>query len=430
METFARLGYQCGRLISGKYLGKDFVDSNQILQIFNDLFRKYNIKDNKLQQKLKENFCRFFIELDPDFQKLKFHLAQNFYILKLLGINQESQLLSKNAFAGSEIYLDTNVVLASFLSESKPYQAFREFHKISNEIDIKTYVTSITRNEVTDVVAYQKQISNTYNNIPESKQAKIRNRFYQTYRKNKELDSKYSINDLFDPFENLKENLQNFFGIPLIYENIYNELLLDNKEFVDIKAKIQKISLEKRRREKSPNALTHDAFHYKLITTKREENPKTWLLTLDTSLPLVSEILLGSETRPYCFTLDNWLQCISPFVTTETELADFSFIFSNVFGLGLLPAEQIYDIEDFVMFSDLEVDIKLMPEPIVDQTVSFIRNEILKGRIYNKDILKESSYRLQKYLINLTSKYRENEFLSNELGISKEKIKTLESSLQ
>lgn len=411
-QVFSKFGYQCARLITGKCSAEDILDSPQAKKIFDTTCSKYGIIEGEFLSSVKNTMYNFFRKPDPDYQKLEFHLAQNFYVLKLLGIDPDACVLSKQAFSNAQMYLDTNVVITSLLTEAKPYRSFKEFHKISEEIGVEIKVSQITHKEIKNVIGYQKDkdFSRVYENIPESVKEEVNDNFYQTYIKAKQKNSVFSIKDLFLPFENLGDTLQKNFNIYIEDKPEYKEILGDEETLEKIEKVVQEKSIEKRGREKGPFSLHHDAFHFILVGKKREENPKTWFLTLDKSLPFVSEELLGTDSSPFCFTLDSWLQCISPFVCTEEEIKDFSFIFSNVFASKILPFEQVYSIEDFILFTDFELDIKQMPKPMVNELVLFVKKEILKGNTYDNIIRDEAFYKLRRYLIQLQEKYfREKE---------------------
>ncbi len=402
--VFSKFGFQCAKQICGGISGKELMNSSQIRNELNRRISHYHLTKAELVSAIKIEFCKFFREPDPDYGSLKFYMAQNFYILKLLGLDPKARALSKAAFSDSHMYLDSNVIITAFLSESRPYHSFKEFYKIAKDIGIDICVSKITQDEIRNVIIYQQSIADTYNNIPESMEDQISDAFYETYKKSKEKDEKYTVDKLFSPFENLKNTLEDNFEISIEDEALYDTILAQKKELEKIENVLQEKSKDIRNKEKSKGTLNHDAFHFLLIKNKREETPKTWFLTLDTSLPPASTEILEDDVSPLCFTLDSWLQCISPFIP-EDSINDFSFVFSNVFGSEIFEFEQVYAVEDFKIFTDVEIDAKKMPKPMVEELASYIRNEIRKGRPYNEEVKKEIIYKLKKKFVELKERY-------------------------
>ncbi len=402
--VFSKFGFQCAKMITGNISDRDFMNSSQIREELDRKISHYHLNETEVASTIKSEFYKFFREPDPDYEALKFYMAQNFYVLKLLGLDPKAHILSKGAFSGSHMYLDSNVIITALLSESRPYRSFKEFYKIARDIAIDLYVSKITQNEIRNVIAYQRSIADTYDNIPEFMEDQVTNAFYKTYKKSKERDENFTIDELFAPFENLEKTLKDNFEISIEDEELYDTILKQKNELEKIEKVLQEKSQEIRKKEKSEGTLRHDAFHFLLIKNKREENPKTWFLSLDTSLPPASTEILEGDVSPLCFTLDSWLQCISPFIP-EDSIKDFSFVFSNVFGSEIFQFEQVYGVEDFKIFTDVEIDTKKMPKPMAKEFALYIRNEIRKGRPYNEELRKELTYKLRKKLVELKERY-------------------------
>jgi len=402
--VFSKFGFQCAKMIIGGILSKDLMNLSQIKDKLSREIAGYHLTEPELVSAIRTEFYKFFREPDPDYGGLKFYMAQNFYILKLLGLDPQARALSKVAFRSSHMYLDSNVIITALLSESRPYHSFKEFYKIARDIGIDICVSKITQDEIRNVIAYQRSIADTYDNIPESMEDQVTDAFYKTYKKSKERDENFTIDKLFAPFENLESTLRDDFKIFIEDEKLYDTILKQKNELEKIKNVLQKKSKDIRNKEKRKGTLNHDAFHFLLIINKREETPKTWFLTLDTSLPPASTEILEDNVSHLCFTLDSWLQCISPFIP-EDSIEDFSFVFSNVFGSEIFEFEQAYGVEDFKIWTDMEMDTKKMPDPMVKEYSQYIKNEIRKGRPYNEELKKEIIYKLRKKFRELKERY-------------------------
>ncbi|MFA5032462.1 MAG: hypothetical protein WC614_05520 [bacterium] len=409
--VFSQIGQQSAKMMLGNFSNKDILYSSQINDKLNQRLSFFKLTNPELISVIKTEFYNFFQGSDPVYSSLKFYMTQNFYILKLLGIDPKSRVLSKNAFNNSYIYLDSNVIITGLLSEAEMSRSFQEFYKISQDIGISLYVSEVTKKEIKDVIKYQRGISDTYDNIPTTMEDQIHNAFYEVYKKSKEKDPTFTIDKLFEPFEDLENTLKDKFKI-CIEDDILYDTILKDKDIERIKNILQKKSKEIRKKEKKDGTLLHDAFLFLLIKNKREEKSETWFLTLDTSLPPANKMIFENEANPSCFTLDSWLQCISPFVP-ENSIENFSSVFSGVLGSEFFSFEQIYDIEDFKFWTDIEVDIKKWPESIIREYTQLIKNEIRKGRPYNEELKKELTYKLSKKLNGIEERFSQEKITNN-----------------
>ena len=126
--VFSKFGFQCAKMITGNISDRDFMNSSQIREELDRKISHYHLNETEVASTIKSEFYKFFREPDPDYEALKFYMAQNFYVLKLLGLDPKAHILSKGAFSGSHMYLDSNVIITALLSESRPYRSFKEFY--------------------------------------------------------------------------------------------------------------------------------------------------------------------------------------------------------------------------------------------------------------------------------------------------------------
>lgn len=52
----------------------------------------------------------FFRDSDPDYDAIKWNMAQNYYVAKALGLDPNGRILSEELFGNTIFFLDTNVI--------------------------------------------------------------------------------------------------------------------------------------------------------------------------------------------------------------------------------------------------------------------------------------------------------------------------------
>lgn len=402
-NVFNAFGNQWCKLVLGSIEKKDFVDFPYIESLFRKLFKDHNFQEDECSL-IKKKCIDFFIENEPDFVSFKFLAAQAFYTVKLLEIESPIDYLSKETFQGSKYYLDTNIILSAFLPSARHHKSFEELFNLCKKINMELCVTEITKQEILAVVYFKAEESRNYIYVPESLREKVKSdEFYKTYISLRTSNShEDALGILFKPFIDIKESLEEKYKIFVEDDMLF---VTDIPDIAELKKILNKYSLEIRNRNKNDKPLEHDARVSIFLKSKREENPKTWFLSLDSSLPpAFNEI---NNNSPLCFTLDSFLQSISPFVTTNKELNTISEVFSDVMASQLLFHNGLFDIKDFKVFHDLNIDCQKMPNEVIDEYLTHIKKDVLKGEVYSEEHLKEIAYDTKRFFAEPSEKYLE-----------------------
>lgn len=395
--VFARFGDQWIKSLSSQASPKDFLKESDIDVIFKRIAKNHGLPKAQLDN-IKKLSLKFFIENDPDYNYLKFNLAQSIYITKILGIDTPIDLFSQEIFSKSHIILDTNLVFASLLPVSRYNSTFKELLRICKKASIELSVTTITKEEVDRVVHYfENEAINLFDEIPEKIAPKVRGIFFESYIEEKKKNSKFSVSDLFKPFHDLKDTLKAVYQIDMLDDVDFDKL----KESAEKDIKLQNIfnatSVEVRKRTKGKESILHDIFHYLLIEKDRGAgNKKSWVLTLDTSLPYVATKLQKEGDSPFCFKLDVLMQCFSPFITTDQEAYDFSDVFAQLIANQLFPSSKVFDVRDFVFFNDIGIKLSEMDEDDIEEALNHIKSHVLRGKIYSHADFDKVAYEVKR----------------------------------
>jgi hypothetical protein len=124
---------------------------------------------------------------------------------------------------------------------------------------------------------------------------------------------------------------------------------------------------------KRDRAATHDALMIMWVERQRSEaDGKVWLATLDTSLPAFMPDKGAADRRPLAITLDALLQWVSPIVSRQGADEDLSEIFSEALRQQILPNENFFDLNDFLIFAELECSCRELPAGDVEKCIQYL----------------------------------------------------------
>lgn len=416
-EVFRLLGSQWVSYLKGDNF-RSLVDLSDVERIADEKIRKYDFNP-QLRKDIRRRSIEFFQNLDPDSNQLRFALAQSFYIGQLLGV-EGRDLLSEEIFADGTLYLDSSVVIPALLPSSRHHAVFKELCGVCKRLRIRLLVARPTIDEVRKVAADQERLAGTlYEKVPQNIAASVKGDFFHFYLIAKQVDPESSTESLFAPFHRLSETLRETFGIETV-DDVQFEEFEWSVEFNGVAEAIQKSSVSVRKREKFRAALSHDSKIFMFLRSQcSSPEEKVSFLTCDSSLPSAWAQLQSEDFRTRCFTLDGLLQSISPFVTTESEASDFSEVFSQVIAAQLLPQGKLFDIEDFMLFEDLDLDCRELPEAEVRDALLAVKEHVLKGAAYRHESLEEAAYELRRFFAQTDKRIagliKERERLQSEL---------------
>jgi hypothetical protein len=398
-EIFRSLGTQWASYLGGDPL-PSLIDLEEVERVAEAKIQKYGLPSH-LQDILKRRSVGFLQQANPDYDYLKFALGQSFYIGQLLGIEGQD-FLSEEIFSNGTLYLDSSVVIPALLTASRHHHVFNELCKVCKRLRITMLVTRPTVDEVRGVAADQEKMAEklyayVYERVPESITAKARGAFFEAYASVRKSGVVPSLPNLFGPFQRLADTLRTNLGIEVVDDEGF-EKALESPDFERIKQVLQECSRRVRKREKFANALAHDAKVFLYLRSEcRSPESKIWFLTRDASLPVAWRKLQSDGPEMRCFMLDGLLQSISPFVVADEEVKDFSAAFSQVMANQLLPQGKLFDIEDFQLFQELDLDCRELPEEEMEDGLLSVKHYVLKGASYRRENREEAAYELRRF---------------------------------
>ena len=198
-RVFSRLSATYVRILKKEIDTEELLSMPSLLQILKEIMGIYPKIDHQLFEAAMFNFFR---DSDPDYDAIKWNMAQNYYISQALGLDPSGKLFSAEVFGHALFYLDTNVVIPALESRAQHHGNFKILSEACNQLGIELKICQITVDELRRVVADQRALMmKVADQIPDSISPKVRGVFYQIYRDQLEVSGKADLDLIFVNFE-------------------------------------------------------------------------------------------------------------------------------------------------------------------------------------------------------------------------------------
>lgn len=368
---FARLGEAYVRMIKGEIGHEELLRLPSALRALQEIQQKYQAIDRSL---FEAAVLSFFRDSDPDYDAIKWNMAQNYYVAKALGLDPSGYLLSKEVFGGAVFYLDTNIIIHALEPKARHHRSFQALSGACHQLQIKMNVCEISLKELEIVLEYQREIiQKVADQIPDETAPKVRGPFFRLYQEQLGPNGTVDFEELFASFDCPKEALAESYMVEFIDDLWFLEAENEPETEEFLNAIRCEYKAKTGRQKKSGSAL-HDALLLRWIQLERERfNRNTWLVTLDTSLPSFLPELGDVVARPLAITLDALLQWISPIAIREDVEDEVAQIFSEAVSYLLLPQDTFFDLRDFLVFAEMEWACKELPAEDVEKCIRYLR---------------------------------------------------------
>lgn len=401
-SVFSQLAGENYRIITGDLKHSELKASPAFSSALN--FVKHDLKS--LDKRVFENAAEtFFRDPDPDYAVIKWNMAQNYYALKIIGLGK--QPLSEEVFRNAKFYLDTNVVISALEPLQSHHKAFLSLCDACTNIGVEIKVLGITLEELDRVIKQSyNMITDVIEQIPEETTSKISSLFFEVYVDRKKLGQPVDIDDIFENFKYPEKKLKDFFGVA-IEDDLSLGSMASDKVTIEFAETIADRYIKMRNRKKGDSASIHDAMCLLWIEERRHHDTHNiWFVTRDYTLPgcVPSE----SKNKSLAITLDALIQWLAPMVINVVDEEDMALAYSEIISSRILPQERIFNLEDFIIFHELEMTCKALPPEDVEGCIRVIKQNMpLLNPSYAVD--REKLARLIAiYLADPSRKYKEN----------------------
>jgi len=369
---FSQLGEFYVRVIKGDVDLDELLRSPIIKRALQSVDNKYPNIDTSF---FDSAVFSFFDKIDPDYDAIKWNMAQNYYIIKAIGLDPNSSLLSKEVFGEAIFYLDTNIIIQALEPKTRHHKSFQFLSKSCKNLGINLKACQISLDELSSLLEYQRElIEKVADKIPNETSQKIRGVFYRLYKNRLESEGAVDFKVLFDSFYHASEELAQIYDVDLIDDKWF-DIAGNEQETVELVEEIRRLYRAKRNRPKNAHAALHDALLLRWLQLEREQSAEnTWLITLDSSLPSYLPKQEKSPSRQIAITLDALIQWISPVCVYENSDEDeVATIFSEAVKYQILPQDKVFDLRDFLVFAEMELETKELPAEDVEECIRYIK---------------------------------------------------------
>lgn len=373
-KIMSRFGRQHAFQIAGKADGPVSLERRDVVAVCNDTLRDRALP--LTAERLADAIAELFAGRDPAFARFVFSLAQHYYYLRLLGLTGGLDVLNEGVFNGAEFFIDTNLVIPFVFEESRHRRSVLELSELCLRFNITLHTTECGLEELNRVfTARRSDVIKAIELVPDEILTSTRNVFLRAYLAEAEKKPGLKPEEFFSRFADLRDYLKNNWAIEVLDAPV--ESSHSTPEVNRVKQILQNSSRNVRNIPKGQNALDHDAHVYLLIVAERQQrgDKSAWLITLDSSLPDAALNLDTPHKIPFCMTLDGFLQIMSPYVRADHQQS-FAEMFVDVISRHLFRPEEVIDLDDLRMFTEIDLSVRKLPSQDVRTIVRNVKHSM------------------------------------------------------
>ena len=354
---FAELAEESATLVLGEQPGSGFADADLLAAAIHTVGGLFPDADKRL---LEDGLRKFFQERDPRYSTLQFALSQNYFVVKMLGLDPDGSALSREIFEDAVFYLDTNVIIGGLAPSQGRKESVEAAVNASRTAGARFAVCQITMDELRAVQAHRREDREELEGyVP----AGIDIKGETPSGQRRVITPPLEYDDSFLTIQDLSGTVREFFRADLTDDHWFNRV--SNSCWIrELTQQIQAMAPSKR----DPQGL-HDALLLGWVNRQRRDfNEKAFALTTDRSLPNVS---LPESTRRIAITHTALLQWAAPVLGGAEE--NFAVAFAELTRARLLPQSRIFDLNDFRVFRELHVSTGDLPAEDVEACILYLK---------------------------------------------------------
>ena len=432
-RLFAELGEESVRLLQGDSTYSAQIDSNSTQQYCERAAKGSVVDEDILQQAVED----FFDSNDPDYNSLKWKLAQNFFISKSIGLNHGGSVIAGETFENAVFYIDTNITIPALEPADRLHYSFKLITDACQRLNAKIKVCRMTIDELNDLISHKfGQIKDSLDVIGDRCFEETDSIFSRVYRSKKENGQYSGIRSLFENFDSPRDRLFNEYNVETSRESWFRNSRENTTQTERLITQVRRASREKRGEDKNPHyQAKHDALLLQWVQYQRQQGYNAWILTADTSLPAVE--IPDHEEEALAITINALLQWLSPIMGTDADEKEFQSVFADLVRKRVLPQDRFFKMSDFAIFKDLDISLKQLPKSDVRKCVQIVKSESAKLDLNKAEDRERLNHKIQGFLSDPGSGYKkellnlegENEDLRSKNEKNRARISNLESQL-
>jgi len=370
--VFSSLGNEYARVIAGAEAIESFLGHQMLDDAISEAIDQHGVPD---VDAFKRGVMEFFGDSSPDFTAIKWNYAQNYYLFKVLGLDESSFILSREMLGGATFYLDTNVLVAGLVPQDRNHGGFRELVNACRAIGIKLVISRATQVEFEHVMQHNaRELRAVFPRIPTGLLKKVRNFLLEAYLIALDGEPELDVDTFLERFRGPIKQLKGTFGLEVVDDGWF--VREQETEATQGLAKKIKATFRKqwRRRKKTDASSLHDALLLRWTQkVSDEDSEKIWILTLDRTLRSYAGHI---SPPPVVVSLDAILQWATPLNIESVDSDKLAEMYSRALTFQLLPRETFLDTKDFKIFAEMDLETSLLPEEDVEACVVELKNSV------------------------------------------------------
>jgi len=400
---FSQLAEEYVRVIKGDIKGDEFLSFPFVSSALKKVKKEFDSIDGFL---FESATLSFFRDSDPEYDAIKWNMAQNYYIAKALGLGPGGVLLSEEVFGHAVFYLDTNIIVSALEPKHKHHKGFLAFNKACKQLGITLKVCQISLDELRIWLVYQRELmEKVIDQIPDETASEISSVFYEIYSEKKRACEAVSVDEIFTSFGSPMDDLKHLFEVELVDDKWFDKAK-NESETIRFAKTLQSKYLTMHGRSKMWGSALHDALSILWVKKFREETgDNIWVITADTSLP--GSLPPNGSSTSLAITLDATLQWISTMIVREDAVADFPAMFAEMLKYRVLPQDRIFDLEDFLIFHEMHMSCKELPAEDVENCIRYIKVNAPMLDPSNPADREKLAYEVSKFFADPGRKYKQ-----------------------
>ena len=318
---------------------------------------------------------KFFLVEHPDATWIKWTFYKNYYALKIVGLGDGSSSLSKEAFTGLTIYLDTNVILSALDERDENNSVVTHVVGKLRGLECEIKVLEITATELSELASrLGETVEDVLNQIPDELLIRTKGLAATAELRYRQDDSNLPTKVALAEFVDANRIVSERLGFPIVANSLLNAD--PESEAVQSLAGILKSRYDSGRRQegyrrKSESAALHDARALTFVNKMRADGKRCVFLTLDKSLPTFRFSEVATQIRP-AITIDALLSWLGIILEDDESIER---AYSTLLSAQLVTSQQSFSIEEFSMLAQVGMDCKNMPSEDVEQCILYLRRE-------------------------------------------------------
>lgn len=367
--VFSNLGEEYARELTDDSVGS--IDQQiGFEEITEQANQKYDIEVSILQHALE----RFFEVKDPTYDHIKWNMAQNYFVMKALGFEDNLWRLFEEKFGDSVFYLDTNLIIGALEAEHRLHDSVVALAETCDRLDIDLRVSNISLGEFNRWKQFQKHTFEKIQDVlPGGMIDEVDSVIYEKY--DKALGSKegsVDIEELFASFSEPKDKLAASFGIE-VKDDSWFVKTKSEREFDGCRAHLKSLKYNKKN-----VAAEHDALMLLWVLKLRKvEKQDAWFITADKSLPGADlPCVQESPDESLALLSEAILHWVLPMQENGPGERGFAKGFAACIKERLLPQEKLFQLEDFAIFADIDRSVKDLPKRDAKECLQYLKSEV------------------------------------------------------